>query len=262
MIRQRFSSFDLYRWNSLNSLKLNCGCAAGVNFALHAPAGLSVPEVRENRKALSAELAVPSDQWICANQVHGTSSRILSASDRGRGALDADDALPDTDALILAEPGLAVMIFTADCLPLLLYDRRRAVSALIHAGWRGAAGGIVPKVLNRMRDELDCRTEDILAAAGPAIGSCCYQVDLPVYKGMCENFPATDAAFHPDHSNGMEEHWRLNLEEAVFLQLEQEGLKREQMEGSGLCSCCSSSDLSSWRREGHVAGRMATFFCS
>ena len=166
MRKQNCDSFTLYRWNAPELAGLNCGCAAGLNFALHAPEGLSVSEIRENREKLSAELGVGTGSWICASQIHSSNSLIVNRDHQGHGALNAEDAISDTDALILTEPGINIMIFTADCLPLLLYDRRQAAAALIHAGWRGAAAGIVPSVLNRMINELDCRTEDIFAAAG------------------------------------------------------------------------------------------------
>jgi YfiH family protein len=256
----------LYRWQSPVLRGLNCGCAAGLHFALHARKGLPVPEILNNRTALSSELGVKPEDWICSRQVHSVTSHIVGAEDRGRGALSAETALPDGDAIILGEPGVNIMIFTADCLPLLLYDRRLGAAALIHSGWRGSADGIVPLTLDRMMSELGSRREDLFAAAGPAVGSCCYQVDRPVYEGMTKNFPETAPAFIPDSPSdsaaGAGEHWRLNLEEAVFLQLEREGMNRDQMEGSGLCSCCSSPDLPSWRREGADSGRMATFFCS
>ncbi len=261
MIRRAYSSFSIYRWASPVLKDLNCGCAAGTNFALHAPEDLSVSDVLGSRRALSSELNVEADSWCCAHQVHGTASRMISGRERGRGALDAADALPDTDALIRGGEGVNIMIFTADCLPLLLYDRRLRTAALVHAGWRGAAEGIVLKVIHRMTEELGSRREDLFAAAGPAVGGCCYQVDRPVFERMTCHFPECAAAFAPDDRGGEKEHWRLNLEEAVFLQLETEGVKRSQMEGSGLCSCCSGSELSSWRREGASSGRMATFIC-
>lgn len=256
MIRSEKEGVILYSWSSLDRLGINAFTSAGLNMALHAVGDKSVQEIINNRTLLSQIAGLNPEDWICGNQVHSAHVYTATVADIGRGALSASDAIEDTDALILSEAGLQGMIFTADCLPLILYDRKLQIGALVHAGWRGAASGIVPKVLKKMIKDMGSETKDILAAAGPAIDSCCYQVDSPVYKGITERFPETEAAFTPD---GMK-HWRLSLEQAVFLQLYSMGIKEEQCESSGLCSCCNT-ELSSWRREGAGAGRMASCLC-
>lgn len=256
MIRREKDGIILYSWSSLDRLDVKAFTAAGLNTALHAPGNESQQQIIQNRARLSRAADCKSEDWICGNQVHSAHSVSVTAADRGRGALSASDAFEDCDALILTEPGLQGMIFTADCLPLILYDKKQKIGALIHAGWRGAASGIVPAVLDKMITVRGSGAEDILALAGPAIDACCYQVDLPVYETMTEAFPETGAAFTPDGKNN----WRLSLEQAVFQQLYSLGLDKKQCEGSGLCSCCKT-ELSSWRREGAEAGRMTTCLC-
>ncbi|MDC7233781.1 MAG: polyphenol oxidase family protein [Spirochaetales bacterium] len=253
MTLQKKGHFTFYRWNILNDAGVTAFTAAGVNTALHAPGSDSQATILENRRQLSMAAGISERDWICADQVHGNSSLLCSRQDRGRGALSAETAAAETDALILGEAGLQGMIFTADCLPVILYDTEQHIGALIHAGWRGAAAGIVPAVLDRMTGEAGCSIHRILAAAGPVIDACCNQVDAPVYQAMTSAYPETTAAFTPDG----EAHWRFSLEKAVFLQLASRGMEESQMEGSGLCSCCHT-ELSSWRREGKSAGRMAT----
>lgn len=256
MIRKEKEGIILYTWSSLDRLGINAFTSIEINTALHAPGNASQDEIIQNRALLSRAAGLNPEKWICANQVHSAHSYSATTADAGRGALSARDAVQDTDALILTEPGLQGMIFTADCLPLVLYDRKQNWGALVHAGWRGVRSGIVPTVLKKMIRDLGSELEDILAAAGPAIDSCCYQVDLPVYKAMTEAYPETEAAFTPDGTD----HWRLSLENAVFLQLYTMGIKEEHCEGSGLCSCCNT-ELFSWRREGAGAGRMASCLC-
>jgi purine-nucleoside/S-methyl-5'-thioadenosine phosphorylase / adenosine deaminase len=256
MIRREKEGIILYSWSSLDRLGINAFTSVGLNTALHAAGNASQQEIIQNRSLLSCAAGLNPEEWICGNQVHSAHSYSATAADIGRGALSATDAIQNTDALILTEAGLQGMIFTADCLPLILYDRKQNMGALVHAGWRGAASGIVPIVLEKMIKNLGSDVEDILAAAGPSIGSCCYQVDLPVYEAMTETYPETEAAFTPDGTD----HWRLSLEKAVFQQLYTMGIKEEQCESSELCSCCNK-ELSSWRREGAGAGRMASCLC-
>lgn len=256
MIRSEKNNFIIYRWPSLDRLGVNAFTAAGLNTALHAPGTEPREEILHHRALLSDAAGVAPESWVCGRQVHSSHGAVIRSSHRGRGAAAEEDALARTDALILSEPGLNGMIFTADCLPLVLYDTKRKIGALIHAGWRGAAAGIVIRVLDTMRDELGCHRKNILAAAGPAINACCYQVDRPVYTALTENFPETRGAFTPDGKD----HWRFSLEQAVFYQLGAQGISEEQCEGSGLCSGCEE-DLFSWRREGSETGRMATCLC-
>jgi len=254
MKSREFSQFTLLSWESLNQYGIKAGSVTGINTALHAPSGVNREEILKNRKAFSEELGVDSSLWTCADQVHGCKSAVITQKERGRGAFSSSSALKQTDALILSEKGLGALIFTADCLPLVLVDFHRRIGAVIHAGWRGIAGGIIPSVLLRMCSELNCRIENILAAAGPAVDSCCYQIDRPVFEAITKAFPETEDAFTPD---GLE-HWRLSLEKAVFLQLTSRGISPDRIEGSGHCTACNKN-LSSWRREGASSGRIGTF---
>ncbi len=253
-----------YTWASLDREGLQAGTAAGKNLALHAPPFMEEKEiiqVLKARRELGQTLNFPPENWICAQQIHGTKIRLARRKDQGRGALSAGNALEETDGILLCEKELGALIFTADCLPVILYDRHLKKGGILHAGWRGAAGGIVPQALKLMTEIWESRSGDILAAAGPAIGNCCYQVDARVYTPFTRNFPETAPAFTKDlkASKTGESKWKLNLEKAVFLQLEERGLKKGQMEGSGLCSACESPGLFSWRKQGKKAGRMGTY---
>ncbi len=224
--------------------------------ALHL--GRDPTPILENRRALSKELNLDKNAWICADQTHSRNYALVSGKDRGRGARDSRDALPQRDALILGEPGLQGLIFTADCLGLIVYDKNLHRGALIHAGWRGTAGGIIQAVLMGMVHHLSSSLKDLLICASPAISSCCYQVNKTVYQGLTQNCPSSEEAFYPDGEVHGEPRWRLNLEEAAFIELRGMGLSSEQMEGSGLCTCCHK-ELPSYRREGTHAGRLGTF---
>jgi YfiH family protein len=257
LILHKKAGFTLHTWQTLDHLDVKAGTVSGMNTALHAPEGVNRKKILKNRALLAEELGRTADQWIYADQVHGNRSFVAGPEHRGLGALDSTTAIPATDAIILGHPGLQAMIFTADCLPVILFDTENKYAALIHAGWRGIAGGIVPQVLERMCSELHSHVENIRVVAGPAVDSCCYQIDSPVYDALTRSYPETLNAFKKDGKT----HWRLSLEKAVFHQLIAKGIKETQMEGSNLCSCCQT-DLYSWRREGSGCGRMATYICT
>ncbi len=96
---------------------------------------------------------------------------------------------PQVDAMITAVPGVYPAIKTADCVPILLVDRVRRVSAAVHAGWRGTVKRITRKVVLLMKDRFKSRAQDIVAAVGPAIRGCCYEVDDTVLVPFCQSLP-------------------------------------------------------------------------
>ena len=251
MKKRSGNGIQWYAWNLLEQEGLTAGITCrqdtngeDFNLALHVPCNIN--RTLENRRTLTDALRLPFESFTSGEQVHSLNSRILSETQT--------ESLPDTDALILTRPGILGVIFTADCLPVILYDRKNRTGSVIHAGWKGTAGGIVPLTLERMIRELGSRPEDILAVSGPAIGFCCYQVDRPVYDAMVSGWPETENAFTPDEKD----HWRLSLETAVKSQLIRAGVKAYKIETAGICTCCHK-DFYSWRGDGPKTGRMATF---
>ena len=99
------------------------------------------------------------------------------------------------DALFTREPGVLLTIQTADCIPILFADTRTRAIAAIHSGWRGTLKRIAEKTLGRMRMEFGTRPENVIAAIGPGIGSCCYEVGHEVAKEFAAQFPNARAWF-------------------------------------------------------------------
>jgi YfiH family protein len=151
------------------------------------------------------------------------------------------------DALMTDVPGVRVGVRTADCIPVLLVDPRSRAVAAVHAGWRGTAQGICTKTVAAMRAQFGSRPEDLLAALGPGIGPCCYQVGAEVAVRFREIFPERDDLDRPA---------RLDLPEANRRQLLSSGLSPDRVWVAGLCTFCSGDEFCSWRRESRQAGRM------
>jgi len=259
MIRKQSENIIWYGWSLLENRNIQAGVTCrrtadggDFNLALHTPGPKET--VLKNRKDFARALGRREEDLTAAEQVHGRSVRVLTGEDRGRGAFSRESALQDTDALVLTDPALLGVIFTADCLPVILFDPHRRIGGVIHAGWKGAAAGIVTAALEKIRGETGSPAGEILAVTGPAIGSCCYQVDRPVFDAMTGRFPETGDAFIPDGPD----HWRFSLEEAVRRQLLTRGVREEHIETAGICTCCSG-EFFSWRGDGPDTGRMATF---
>lgn len=146
------------------------------------------------------------------------------------------------DALITNRPGLAISIRTADCYPILLADPRNRAIAAIHAGWRGTAGRIVCEALEKMKVEFGTEPSDVLAAIGPGIGVCCYEVGDEVARKF-----------------GFSGRINLDLAAENRDQLESSGVSAHNIEALGVCTFCDAERIFSYRREKEKAGRMTSF---
>lgn len=188
----------------------------------------------------------------------------------------ADQEQLTGDGLITDRPGIALAILTADCLPVLLVDRRQRVVGAFHAGWRGTQRRIVEKGLGIMRHEFGSRPEDVSAAIGPGIQECCYEVGEELQEQFESQFPYARELFHevqesdsvrkkypllfmnqrpPGHGElGIKLY--LDLRAANRRQLLEAGIPARHIWASGSCTACESGKFFSHRGEAGHTGRM------
>ncbi len=178
------------------------------------------------------------------------------------------------DALVASRPGELVGVKTADCLPVLVVDKRKRVVAAVHAGWRGMAKRIVEKTVGEMRRHYGCEPRDLRAAVGPGIRVCCYEVGPEVLGEFASQFVDADRFCRPDAANPAlimlprqhltgghalmrnleSDRGRVDLAEAARAQLEKAGVG--EIADSGHCTACDLKRFYSYRREKEAAGRM------
>lgn len=222
----------------------------GLNLGLRS--GDDPDVVRGHRRRFSEALGVAPDRVVAMRQVHGAGIAVVGPEEAGQGALEADTAIPDTDALATDQPGVALFLLVADCTPVLLLDPARPAIAVVHAGWRGTARRIAAAAVRRMERAFGSRPGDLLAGIGPAIGRCCYEVDDPVIDGLRAAHPRDAGDLLTLKPNGRA--W-LDLAEANRRQLLAAGLRPERIEVAGICTACTTSLFYSERREGRPSGR-------
>ena len=181
----------------------------------------------------------PERPWLELKQVH--SARVIPAA-QWRPGIEADGLATD-------RPGERLAVKTADCVPLLLLDPVRRAAAAVHAGWRGAAQRIAMEAVRLLEQCYGSRPEDVLAALGPAIGGCCYEVGPEVAAQFREWFPERD---------DLGRRTRIDLRLALGRQLEAAGLRPSHIDIAEACTCCGGAEFHSWRREGPRAGRMVS----
>lgn len=142
-----------------------------------------IPEnVAENYRRLGVAVGFSPEKLVLANQTHSDMVRVVTENDC-IGSLSHRD-YPECDGLVANTPGVALMVFTADCTPILLHDPVTGAVGAVHAGWRGTASGIVKNAVRAMVSAFGCEPSNICAAIGPNIGVCCFETDADVPEAM------------------------------------------------------------------------------
>ena len=191
-------------------------------------------------RTLAEALGVELQDLVRMTQVH--CADVFVASGRPRSAPTADIAVTD-------DPSIALSVRTADCVPILLADRRSGAVAAVHAGWRGTAAGAVTAVLESLASQYAVRPADVVAAVGPSIGPCCYEVG----PELCAHF-ASHADSAAWFTNAARPH--LDLWRATRDQLARAGIPPQQIHVCGLCTFDHPALFHSYRRDGKNAGRL------
>jgi purine-nucleoside/S-methyl-5'-thioadenosine phosphorylase / adenosine deaminase len=201
---------------------------------------------------VAAAIGVSPDRLSRLRQVHGAAAVVIRSTDE-----PPSGAAGDADILTTIDPGRAIAIQAADCAPILLVDARTRAVAAAHAGWRGLAARVPAAAVQSMVDAWGTRPEDLMAAVGPSIGACCYEVDTTVRVA----FEA--AGFGRDDlrtwfgAGGRPEHWQFDGWAAARDQLEHAGVRAGRIYVARVCTGCHPDLLCSFRRQGAAAGRLA-----
>jgi hypothetical protein len=220
--------------------------------------------VEENKHRFQAVLGAADDTLLSLHQIHSDVVRCF-------------DSVPAKqckgDASVTKQPGLLLGVRTADCAPVLVVDPKKRVVAAIHAGWRGTLARIVTKTIGQMQMEFGCRPQDLLAAIGPTIGGCCYEVGTEVGAAFAAKF-ANASDFFDELRTGDEPNplqWLnmmppghqpppnkvlLDLKKANRAQLVEAGVREENIFVTALCTSCDVGRLFSYRKEGAASGRL------
>ena len=211
--------------------------------------GDRLENVAENHRRLASAIGYVPEKLVLANQVHGDLVRVVTEKDC-LGSISHPD-YPECDALVTDTPGVALMVFTADCTPVLLHDPVTGAVGAAHAGWRGTAAGIVAKTVEAMVRAFGSRPEDIRAAIGPNIGACCFQTDRDVPDAMLASLG--DGAKPYIRSAG--EKYFVDLKGINALWLRRSGVNR--IEISDDCTACAPNRYWSHRVTGGKRGSQA-----
>jgi YfiH family protein len=227
----------------MDDLGASVSVLAGVPGLVHGFGRRSGPAGTETREETAARVSsglAPQGRLLLLRQVHGAA--VEKAPWSGR---------PPADAAVAFEPGFLLGIETADCLPVLLVDPHRRAVAAVHAGWRGTVAGVARAAVAALTSG-GSRAADLLAALGPGIGPCCYEVGDDVKAA----FGSSGAAFFRPTPGGRD---HLDVRAANQRQLIESGLDPGRIRSVDECTFCLPDRYHSYRRDGPGSGRMISF---
>lgn len=207
--------------------------------------------VRENYRRFLAAVGADGGKLAMTNQVHKDTVRVVTAADWKADPYEKVEY--EADGLMTATPGVALMVFGADCLPVLFYDPVRRAVAAVHAGWRGTADGIVTRAVERLGEVYGSRPEDILAAIGPGIGPDCFETHEDVPNAMMAAVSSPALQFIQIKENGK---YAVDLKGINAKRLEQAGLDPNHIAVCSDCTACQPDKYWSHRKMGTSRGAM------
>ncbi|ATW24950.1 peptidoglycan editing factor PgeF [Candidatus Formimonas warabiya] len=229
----------------------SAGDYASLNLAFHV--GDDPVAVRNNRRQVVNLLGSSLDRLVAAEQVHGRNVHVVESRDGGRGSASMEDAILQTDALITNVPGMLLSMYYADCVSIFLLDPVKKAVALAHAGWKGTLQQVARETVHRMREVFGSDPGCCLAAIGPSIGPCCFQVDRPVFEQFAQTFTNPESFCLADGQGK----WQIDLPKLNQQQLIRAGIPGENITQSNLCTACNHDIFFSHRQEQGQTGRQA-----
>lgn len=230
------------------------GCFESMNLSF--TRGDREEDVRENFRRIAKAIGVRCEDMVFSQQTHTTNVRVVTDADRGMGMVRPLE-YQDVDGLVTNVPGICLVTFYADCVPLFFVDPVKRVVGLSHSGWRGTVGKIGKRTVELMEKEYGCNPREIYAAIGPSICQDCYEVSEEVVEQFRQQFHPSDwERLFYQKENGR---FQLNLWNANELILREAGICEDHIAVTNVCTHCNSDVLFSHRTTGDKRGNLAAF---
>lgn len=230
------------------------GCYFSMNLSF--TRGDQEEAVRENFRRIADAIGVKCEDMVFSQQTHTANVRVVTEEDRGMG-ITRPLEWQDVDGLVTNVPGICLVTFYADCVPLFFLDPVKKVIGLSHSGWRGTVSKIGKETIRKMQKTYGCNPQDILAAVGPSICQDCYEVSEEVILQFQMHFSEKDWAslfYKKENGKYQLDLWKAN--EIIFLEA---GINKDHIAVTNVCTHCNSDVLYSHRTMGNNRGNLAAF---
>ena len=230
------------------------GCYASMNLSF--TRGDDEAAVRENYHRIAKSIGVKCENMVLSQQTHTTNVRVVTEKDKGKGIVTPLD-YTDVDGMVTNIPGICLVTFYADCVPLYFVDPVQKAIGLSHSGWRGTVGKIGKETIRKMEEQYGSDPKDILAAVGPSICKDCYEVSEDVILEFQKNFKERywkDLFYRKENGKYQLDLWKAN--EIIF---KESGILPEHIAVTNICTHCNSEILYSHRTSGDRRGNLAAF---
>lgn len=230
---------------------VSCGDLSTMNLSF--TRGDEIENVLENYRRVAQLLNCEVGDMVASDQTHTTNVRLVTEADKGKGILSPRD-YRDVDGLVTNVPGVVLVTYYADCVPLFFVDPIKRAIGLAHSGWRGTVDRMGEVVVKSMEKYFGSKATDIYAAVGPSICRDCYEVSEEVALQFVTEFGETVVT--PGKAPGK---YQLDLWLTNQMILEQAGIPAKQIQVTDVCTCHNSDYLFSHRATGGKRGNIAAF---
>ena len=214
--------------------------------------------VRENYRRIADAIGFSVDDMVFSYQTHTNHVRVVTEADRGKGYV-TDRDYKDVDGLVTNVPGLVLVTFYADCVPLFFVDPVHGAIGLSHSGWRGTVSDIAGVTVRAMQETYDSDPAELIAAIGPSICRSCYEVSEDVIVQVREQYPHEMwPLLYDTKTDGK---YQLDLWEVCRRNMMRAGIRPEHIAVTDVCTCCNPDILYSHRASQGKRGNLAAFLC-
>lgn len=210
-------------------------------------------DVLENRKKLAKYLHCDLTNFVCANQTHSDNFYKVTAEDKGRGADNLQNAIPNTDGLYTFEPNILLCTFTADCVPVIFFNEQASLIGVIHSGWQGTVKEITLKMFQHLEKQEQCNPKDFKVLIGTALSQEKFEVDEDVYIQFKNLKYADEFIYFNEKTNK----YHIDNQLTVKKQCELAGIPADNIQIDPICTFQNPNGFS--YRENKKAGRHVSF---
>lgn len=207
--------------------------------------------ILKNYRIISDAICVDFNKMVLSNQIHDNKIRIVEPEDAGKGLVKESDII-GFDGLSTNHPGIPLVTFYADCVPVLMLDPVKKAITAVHSGWKSTVKNISYQALMLMKDTYGSDLKDIQVAIGPSICKDCFEVDSDVYKCFIEKFSWCEK--YIDYRNGK---YYINLQQIIKQVIVEAGVLEKNIVVSNVCTKCNNDVFFSYRGDNGKTGSLA-----